>query len=122
MELLTQTLEQWCQERMELGRCLAQCASAVVSGASAVGEGEHKMLAHMLANGAAAAQGTGADPCSHVFISGDADLFLLSLVQGLSKRVAVVFVQNMLTFNSKIWNVLPFLLAISIGSGGLFWR
>lgn len=90
MDLLTQTLEQWCRERMQPGRCLAQCASAVVSGSSAVGEGEHKMLAHMLANGAVAAQGSGADPCSHVFISGDADLFLLSLVQGLSKRVAVV--------------------------------
>jgi hypothetical protein len=88
--MLTQTLERWCRERMRPGCCLAECATAVVSGSSVVGEGEHKMLALMLAHGAAAAQGSGADPCSHVFISGDADLFLLSLVQGLSKRVAVV--------------------------------
>jgi hypothetical protein len=90
MDMLTRTLEQWCRERMQPGCCLAHCTSAVVSGSNTVGEGEHKMLAHMLANGAAAAQESGADPCSHCFISGDADLFLLSLVQGLSKRVTVV--------------------------------
>ena len=47
----------------------------------------------MLANGARAtanSAGERADPCEHVFVSGDADLFLLSLVQGLSRRVKVI--------------------------------
>eukprot|EP01052_Picozoa_sp_SAG31_P033062 SAG31_NODE_3690_length_3986_cov_1.671984_6_plen_407_part_00 len=94
MEVLTSGLENWCAERMRPGWCLAGCRTAVVSGARAVGEGEHKMLSQMLVNGsraisAAAAAGPSdaepsapADPCSHVFVSGDADLFLLSLVQG----------------------------------------
>ncbi len=49
--------------------------------------------AQMLANGAqttADLANVRADPCEHVFVSGDADLFLLSLVQGLSRRVKVV--------------------------------
>ena len=102
MELLTSGLENWCAERMREGWCLAGCRTAVVSGARAVGEGEHKMLSQMLVNGSravseAAAVGAfdakssaPADPCSHVFVSGDADLFLLSLVQGLARRVVVV--------------------------------
>ena len=48
----------------------------------------------MLANGARTTSQCAAehraDPCEHVFVSGDADLFLLSLVQGLSRRVKVV--------------------------------
>jgi hypothetical protein len=57
------------------------------------------MLSHMLANGGTAtggehsSAGTGThrtDPETHVFVSGDADLFLLSLVQGVSQRVVVV--------------------------------
>ena len=47
----------------------------------------------MLANGARAtvnSAGEKADPCEHAFVSGDADLFLLSLVQGLSRRVKVI--------------------------------
>jgi hypothetical protein len=47
----------------------------------------------MLANGARSTADSAdvrTDPCEHVFVSGDADLFLLSLVQGLSRRVKVV--------------------------------
>lgn len=90
MDQLKMTLERWCRENLRPGRCLQQCSKAVVSGSSVVGEGEHKMLVQMLANGATAAKGSGVDPSSHVFISGDADLFLLSLVQGLCKRVSVI--------------------------------
>jgi hypothetical protein len=90
METLTAELERYARDRMAPGRRLAACRSVGVSGARAVGEGEHKMLAQMLVNGAAAAGGRGADPESHAMVSGDADLFLLSLLQGLSARVVVV--------------------------------
>ena len=43
-----------------------------------------------LSAAAASSAGRGADPDSHVMVSGDADIFLLSLIQSLSRRVTVV--------------------------------
>jgi len=85
MTKLTAALEYYVASRMPAGRPLATCEWATVSGAHAIGEGEHKIVSQMLRNAGACRAGE-----SHVIFSGDADIFLLSLVQNACRRVRVV--------------------------------
>mmetsp|Transcript_63983 Transcript_63983/g.187178 ORF Transcript_63983/g.187178 Transcript_63983/m.187178 type:complete len:741 (+) Transcript_63983:82-2304(+) len=87
MTKLTSALEYYVAGRMAAGQPFARCASCTVSGAHAVGEGEHKIVSQMLRL-AGASEGAAAE--SHVIFSGDADIFLLSLVQSACRRVRVV--------------------------------
>jgi len=88
MMRVTTALEYYVATRLSSGP-LSRCGSATVSGAHAVGEGEHKIVSQMLRNAGALGDSTGAGE-SHVIFSGDADIFLLSLVQSACHRVRVV--------------------------------
>ncbi|CAK0892481.1 unnamed protein product [Prorocentrum cordatum] len=88
MAELTSALEYYVASRMGPRGPFERCEFATVSGACAVGEGEHKIVSQMLRN--AGSLGEGAAPESHVIFSGDADIFLLSLVQSSCRRVRVV--------------------------------
>jgi len=85
MTKLTGALEYYVASRMLAGRPLASCEWATVSGAHAIGEGEHKIVSQMLRNAGASEVAE-----SHVIFSGDADIFLLSLVQNACRQVRVV--------------------------------
>mmetsp|Transcript_37356 Transcript_37356/g.115181 ORF Transcript_37356/g.115181 Transcript_37356/m.115181 type:complete len:746 (-) Transcript_37356:60-2297(-) len=89
MTKLTSALEYYCLSRMKPNGLFARCEAVTVSGANAIGEGEHKIVSQMLRNAGSAAD-RGAAPESHVIFSGDADIFLLSLVQSACRRVRVV--------------------------------
>ena len=89
MTSLTAALEYYAASRLSPGGCFSRCHAATVSGAQAVGEGEHKIVSQMLRNAAAATAGGSAEE-THVISSGDADIFLLSLVQSTCRRVRVV--------------------------------
>jgi len=82
---LTEALEYYAATRMAPGKPFAQCSSVTVSGANAIGEGEHKIVSQMLRHAAA-----GGAKDLHIILSGDADVFLLSLVQSSVRRVCVV--------------------------------
>ena len=84
MTKLTSALEYYAASRMASNGCFASCEAVTVSGAQAIGEGEHKIVSQMLRNA-----GTAAGE-SHVISSGDADIFLLSLVQSACRQVRVV--------------------------------
>ena len=84
MTKLTSALEYYAASRMASNGCFASCEAVTVSGAQAIGEGEHKIVSQMLRNAGTAAQE------SHVISSGDADIFLLSLVQSACRQVRVV--------------------------------
>mmetsp|Transcript_97886 Transcript_97886/g.281220 ORF Transcript_97886/g.281220 Transcript_97886/m.281220 type:complete len:783 (+) Transcript_97886:91-2439(+) len=88
MTELTNALEYYAASRMAPNQLLARCQAVTVSGANAIGEGEHKIVSQMLRNAAAA--GANAANESHVVSSGDADIFLLSLVQSGCRKVRVV--------------------------------
>mmetsp|Transcript_25236 Transcript_25236/g.58790 ORF Transcript_25236/g.58790 Transcript_25236/m.58790 type:complete len:712 (-) Transcript_25236:59-2194(-) len=92
MTKLTSALEYYAVSRMAPNRPFARCKSVTVSGAQAIGEGEHKIVSQMLRNAGNAADESAAE--SHVIFSGDADVFLLSLVQGACRRVRVVSEQQ----------------------------
>eukprot|EP00928_Gymnodinium_smaydae_P005542 TRINITY_DN11887_c0_g1_i1.p1 TRINITY_DN11887_c0_g1~~TRINITY_DN11887_c0_g1_i1.p1 ORF type:complete len:742 (+),score=93.12 TRINITY_DN11887_c0_g1_i1:57-2228(+) len=89
MTELTTALEYYAASRMASGSVFARCESVTTSGAHAVGEGEHKIVSQMLRQAARVAS-AGEAPESHVIFSGDADIFLLSLVQSACRRVRVV--------------------------------
>ncbi|CAE7580185.1 XRN1 [Symbiodinium natans] len=86
MTKLADGLEYYAASRMTGNGCLAWCQAVTVSGAQAIGEGEHKIVSQMLRNAACDHASTE----SHVISSGDADIFLLSLVQSACRRVRVV--------------------------------
>lgn len=85
MSRLSEALEYYAASRMAPGGKLARCESVTVSGVRGVGEGEHKIVSQILRHAA-----VGAAEEAHVIVSGDADLFLLSLVQGAARRIRVV--------------------------------
>jgi len=86
MTKLTSALEYYAAKSMK--GVLSRCESVTVSGARAIGEGEHKIVSQMLRN--AGSVGEPSDAESHVISSGDADIFLLSLVQSACRKVRVV--------------------------------
>merc|ERR1719491_96935 len=87
MTTLTGALEYYAASRMKGNGPFGRCSSVTVSGALAIGEGEHKIVSQMLRN----ASNSGSAPGeSHVIFSGDADIFLLSLVQSACRQVRVV--------------------------------
>lgn len=85
MVKLTSGLEYYVASRLLPNGLLKNCEGATVSGAHAIGEGEHKIVSQMLRNA-----GAGGMNESHVIFSGDADIFLLSLVQNACRKVRVV--------------------------------
>ena len=89
MRDLEAALEWYFADRMSGG--WMQCGAVVLSGASVPGEGEHKILEFLLRQEDRWA-------ANHTFISGDADLFLLSLVQDEARRISIV---NDLEFRGK---------------------
>lgn len=88
MARLTSAIEYYAASRMRPGGVFERCTSVTVSGAQSIGEGEHKIVSQMLRNAASPAE-AGIDE-SHVIFSGDADIFLLSLVQSACRMVRVV--------------------------------
>eukprot|EP00927_Polykrikos_kofoidii_P038225 TRINITY_DN3252_c0_g1_i1.p1 TRINITY_DN3252_c0_g1~~TRINITY_DN3252_c0_g1_i1.p1 ORF type:complete len:828 (+),score=178.95 TRINITY_DN3252_c0_g1_i1:135-2486(+) len=85
MTRLSAALEYYAVSRMSPGKVLAKCEAVTISGALAIGEGEHKIIGQMLRHA-----GDGGTKASHAIVSGDADLFILSLVQGCVRHVRVV--------------------------------
>lgn len=83
---LSEALEYYVLDRLGQGKPLSGSTAGSVSGVQAIGEGEHKIVSQLLRNAGVAA----GRQEQHVVVSGDADLFLLTLMQFAARNVVVV--------------------------------